>query len=340
MIDLKTLNSLDSMSKYKTYSKYNNILEKKFKGYSLKSLIRTCKNPRQYVKASFLEEFSKKYPYENEQYIDNSSLTSKTRNFFNTLNNKKKTQKKSVDSWARKSSYTKLYEPTPDPFRYNPNYNSILRNSPCCKIAPPREKSRINIKKTRNNRNKTNDLKYIEQAKNRYINNTIDNFINKNEKLTLNSKSKKNISRTLPAVKSKKPFLIKTGNKNNHAFKFSDYVPRKEEKKEINNRISYIEPYDYSNFDQKKVIDFGKMQDRGKKSIFINYESLSVPSGNYYNPKYQYTEHRPAQILFTHQDIIDSNKKSNKYLIHKLWTSYNVRLLYQLVDNDKLEKKV
>ena len=34
MLDLKTLNSLDSMSKYKTYSKYNDFLEKKFKGFS------------------------------------------------------------------------------------------------------------------------------------------------------------------------------------------------------------------------------------------------------------------------------------------------------------------
>ena len=83
MLDSKTLNTLDSMAKYKTYSKYNTVLEKKFKGYSLKSLIYTCKNPRQFVKVKFLEEFVKKHPYENEQYNDNIMLNAKTRNFFN-----------------------------------------------------------------------------------------------------------------------------------------------------------------------------------------------------------------------------------------------------------------
>jgi hypothetical protein len=73
--------------------------------------------------------------------------------------------------------------------------------------------------------------------------------------------------------------------------------------------------------------------------VLINYPSLSVPSASYYNPKYELTDQRPTEILFTHQNIIDENKRSNRYLIRKLWTSYNVRLQHQLVDNNKLDKK-
>ena len=341
MLDLKTLNSLDSMSKYKTYSKYNNILEKKFKGFSLKSLIKTCKNPRQFVKVKFLEEFARKHPYENEQYIENSPLDSKTKNFFNTLDGKRN-KKNILDSWARKSSYTKLYEPTPDPFRYNPNYNSIFKNVPCCRIAPPRIELIKNKIKNKKNKKAHSKIKNKIKNKKNKINKTYDDLIIENDKSikSINKKIKGKISKTLPVVKAKRRINIDKSNKNNHAFKFSDYIPRKEEKREINNRISYIEPYDYSNFDQSKVIDFGKMQNRDKKSILINYESLGVPSADYYNPKYELTGQRPAQILFTHQNIIDANKKSNKYLIHKLWTSYNVRLPYQLIDNDKLKKNI
>ena len=72
----------------------------------------------------------------------------------------------------------------------------------------------------------------------------------------------------------------------------------------------------------------------------INYPSLENPSSYYYNPKYEYTETRPARTLFTHQDIIDANKKSSKFLIHKLWTSYNYHIRYQLIDNDKLNNNI
>ena len=37
--NLKTVNVLESMTKYKTFSRYNKILEKNFKNNSLKSLV-------------------------------------------------------------------------------------------------------------------------------------------------------------------------------------------------------------------------------------------------------------------------------------------------------------
>ena len=339
MLDTKTLNSLDSMTKYKTYSRYNNILEKRFKGYSLKSLVKECKNPKQFIKVKFLEEFAKKHPYENEQYVDSSGINPKTRDFLNSFE-KKKPKKIVVDSWARKSSFNKLFEPEPDPFRYNPNYNSIFKNVPCCRIVPPRVQLIKNINK--NKRIKKLNLKNKIKSLNTSNNKTFDDLLieNKNKEKTRNINKNEIITKTLPSLRNHNYFYKSPFNKNNHAFKFSDYTPRKENILEVNNKISYIEPHDYSIFDKKKVMDFGKMQDRDKKSILVNYASLGVPSSSYYNPKYEYTDKKPVSILFTHDDIIKANKKSNKFKIHKLWTSYNVRLLYQLVDNDKLDNKI
>jgi hypothetical protein len=338
------------MSKYKTYSKYNDILEKKFKGYSLKSLVKTHRNPSQFVQVKFLEAFIKKHPYDSDQIIDINSINNKTKNFLNSFK-KKKTKKIVIDSWGRKSSYTKLYEPQPDPFRYHPNYNSIFKNVPCCRIAPlkvqivkPKNKSKPNNnnKKTK----KTHFSQTVKKGKNRFI---LDHKIfgellmdnnNKENNKTLEVKDSDRVSKTLPAVKKHKKHSRNDFDKNNHAFKFINYMPRKDFIPERNDIISYIEPHDYSNIDKKTVIDFGKMENRDKKSVLINYPSLSVPSASYYNPKYELTDQRPTEILFTHQNIIDENKRSNRYLIRKLWTSYNVRLQYQLVDNNKLDKNV
>ena len=76
------------------------------------------------------------------------------------------------------------------------------------------------------------------------------------------------------------------------------------------------------------------------KSVLINEGSLKVPSSSYYNPKYDYIDKKARQTLFTHKNIIEENKKSNKFLIHKLWTSYNVSKQYKLIDNDKLKKDI
>ena len=51
------------------------------------------------------------------------------------------------------------------------------------------------------------------------------------------------------------------------------------------------------------------------KSVLINEASLKVPSSSYYNPKYDYIDKKARQTLFTHKNIIEENKKSNKFLI-------------------------
>ena len=356
MFDPKTLNSLDLMTKYETYSKYSNVLAEKFKGLSLKSLVKTCKNPRIFIKPNFLEEFAKKYPHENDQFIKENNNNNKAKSFSESLSINKQPKSPKIDPWTRSiRNTTKLYEPRPDPCWYNPNFNSIYKNIPCCIISPNRNKNKIF--KTRNKKiqlcntpkenRKTLNNSVIKKNNNIYNNLTIEN--NRNKSLDLkNCNESEKVSQTLPAVKnSNNRNILKNMNKNdkndkndknNHAFKFCNYTPRKQNLVEHSNIVSYIEPHDY-NVNLKKTFDFGKMQDR-EKSVMINYPNLEIPSSYYYNPKYEYTETRPARTLFTHQDIIDANKKSSKFLIHKLWTSYNYHIRYQLIDNDKLNNNV
>ena len=111
-------------------------------------------------------------------------LNAKTRNFFNSLD-KKPPKINVIDAWARKSSFNKLYEPAPDPFRYNPNYNSIFKNVPSCRIAPPRVHLLKNIKK---NKNKYN-LIPKKKKRNKKINKTFDELIAEKSKSSEKSRN-------------------------------------------------------------------------------------------------------------------------------------------------------
>ena len=200
MIDKKTLNSLDSMTKFKTYSKYNNILDKRFKGYSLKSLIKTSRNPRQFVKAKFLEELARKFPYENDQIININNLNKKQRDFFEAIKEKKMPPKIEINPWSRKSSYTKIFEVETDPFHYNPNYNSIFKNIPCCIISPLRKKNIKNINQKKKMKNFKTPIILNKKFK------TENNTIYKNNKhkimdnLTIESDNNKKNSNTLKNI--------------------------------------------------------------------------------------------------------------------------------------------
>ena len=351
MIDSKTLTSLDSITKYKTYSRYYNILNKRFKGNSLKSLIKNFKHPRLFVKAKFLEEFAKKYPHENDQFIDTNAIN-KAKRFLESLKVRKPKKPKIVQgSWGRppyKMTSYKMFEPEPDPFRYHPNYKSIYKNVPCCIISPPKYETintekrvkKIQLNKKLNKRNKSIN-KSLDKSNSSHKINDIKTIEVKKEVKSNDLSKNDNRSKTLPAVSTHRNFLKTVKNKidkNNHAFKFEDYMPRKEKIVEHSDIVSYLEPLNYKKT-MKKTIDFGRMKDR-EKSVLINYANLEVPASSYYSPKYEITEVSPKHVLFTRQDIIEKNKKNKKFLIHKLWTSYNIYERYQLVDNDKLNKSI
>ena len=317
-VDSKTINVLDSMTKYKTFSHYDKVLSKTFKDKSLKTLVYNLQNQKKFVRPKFLEEFNKKYPIENQD-LTKLELEKKSRNFSEFLNKKKKKKKIIIDDWSKGNYGLHICEPGPDPMRYTPNYKSVLKTIPSHKFSPL---------VTKNNHNRNIKINKISNT----VQNTIYNPFNK----TISQKNNNIPSKTLPSISTIS--LINT--RNNHAYKFGDYISRKEKTIGYNNILSYIEPLNYITDNKKRRgIDFKKMVERPKSNL-INEASLEVPPSGYYNPKYNYIDKKGAQTLFTHKFIIDQNKRSNKFLIHKLWTSYNVTKQYRLIDNDKLKKDI
>lgn len=320
-VDFKTINIFDSMTKYKTFSRYDKNLEKRFKNNSLKNLVHNLKHKKKFIKPKFLEEFNQKYPIENQD-LTKMEIENKARKFSKLLEEKKKKELVTISPWSKSIHSIKFFEQGPDPSRYSPNYNSVFKNTPSHKFAP------LKIKNNTINKN-DNDLDQLSQT----TKNKLYNLFNK-------MKSKKNDnnlpSKTLPSIST----ISLINKRNNHAYQFGNYIPRKEHTIECSSIVSYIEPHNYKNDkNERKTIDFKRMVDR-TRSILINEASLEIPPSYYYNPKYNYIDKKPKQFLFTHKKIIDENKKSKKFLIHKLWTSYNVTKQYQLVDNDKLKKDI
>ena len=343
----RAIKSFEAISKFKTYSKTNQILEKTFKANSLKSFIITLKKPKIFIKPKFLEEFAKRHPYVDEQ-LKGTELKSKRKT---TLEKKKSIQdlektKKNTQKNQKKNDFHQYNifikkancESDINPFVYNPNYNAIYPKSPCYKIHSPIKKLTPKKQETENSEKSEKtlsplSLKILKKHKKFHTN---TNSLIK----TYNSPFKKGeINKTSPCIslhKNKKVNKkIKLIDKNNHAFKFNDYVSRKDLiNASINPNLTYLEPYNYTK-GKNNTIDFKKMTDKGKE-FFINIPSLSVPTSNFYRPKYEYIETQPMQVLFTPQDKINKNKKNKKLLLHKLWTSYNVGTYYTLVDNNKL----
>jgi hypothetical protein len=317
-VDYKTIHILDSMTKYKTFSHYDRILAKTFKDKSLKGLVYSLQHQKIFIRPKFLEEFNKKYPIDNQD-LTKIELEKKSRNFSEYLNKKKKKKKIIIDDWSKGNYGIHFCEPGPDPMRYTPNYKSVFKTIPSHKFSPLRIK---------NKPNQNIELDKIPKT----VQNTIYNPFNK----TITQKSNNIPTNTLPSVSTIS--LINT--RNNHAYKFGDYIPRKNQTIQYNNILSYIEPHNYkTEIKKRKIMDFKKMVERSKANL-INVASLEVPPSGYYNPKYDYIDKKGAQTLFTHKFIIDKNKRSNKFLIHKLWTSYNVSKQYKLIDNDKLKKDI
>ena len=320
-VDFKTINTFESMTKYKTFSRYDKNLAKTFKDNSLKTLVHNLKHQRKFIRPKFLEEFNQKYPIENQE-LTKTDLERKARKFSKLLAEKKKKIIITISPWSKSIHGIKFFEQGPDPSRYSPNYKSVFKNAPSHKFAP--------LKIKNNNNNKNDDLEKLSQT----TQNKLFNLFNKMKSKKTNNNNLP--SKTLPSIST----INLINKRNNHAYKFGNYTPRKELTINCSSIVSYIEPHNYKNDkNERKTIDFKRMVDR-TKSILINEASLEMPPSYYYNPKYNYVDQKPKQILFTHKKIIDENKKSNKFLIHKLWTSYNVTKYYQLVDNDKLKKDI
>ena len=330
----------ESIPKFDTFSKYNTSLERVFKDYSFKHLLKSLKEQRKPEIYSYfnVEEkkpetnsifqayglHHKKDEVKNNLLNDNDDLDKAINENYNTL--PKREWKYNIIT--RK----KRYNPQLDPFRYNPNYNSIFKNVPCARITKPTTKS-ISLNKNLdtinvNNMDNQNDSPFLTE-----INETSP--YNRNKKRSNNARSLSNL--VLNNMKQNKK-VIKTEeneDRNNHSIRFDQYVDRKEKKPDVNPIVSYLEPFDYHKT-KNKSIDFNKMQSR-EDQLFLNSNNLKGPSIGYYNPHYEYFDKNIRNISLGNESRKEKNKK---YLLKKIWGSYHVQVDYQLIDNSKLNNDI
>ena len=292
----------ESVPTFDTYSQYSVSLEKVFHENSLKNLI---KNLRTEKKAKIFSYFD-----QDEQKIEPNKF-----NIFKRRKNIKNESNRFYDK--RTINYN---NPESDPFRYNPNYDSIMKKIPCVKIIKP---PKINIKRPSTFLTEVGDLAVgSNNLKKSYL-------VNKNKELP-NIKLMKEIYE-----RKKRLSLLLNKDKDNHSIRFDKYSDRKENKLETNPNVSYIEPYDYQKV-RNNSTDFNKMTSRDNVDI-LNIKKSEGPSIGYYNPRYEYFEDRVRNISLGNEHI---NKKNKKMLLKKLWGSYKVKVDYELIDNSKLNNDI
>ena len=269
--------------------------------------------------------------------------------------------KKKQELWRKNALEFKKrkYKPNLDPFKYNPNYNSIYKNIPTVKIIDPKKSlSVIDSKSKEKNRKKSKEksqektnpliteanivlktnnnkiLKKIEQAKTpnkrRKLLNTMTDMNNSNKSSIVNNIKLPKLTRL---SKIKNVDSINSDNQN-HALRFSKYIPRRYIIPDHNKNVSYLNPVNYIKPKNKtKSIDFDKMLHRNEKNL-LNVSCLKNQFFGQYNPKYNYIEKNEQVKLFNPEE--KDMEKHRKYLMRKLWASYKVNTEYQLVDNNKI----
>ena len=363
-----TILSLESIPKATVYSKYGESLDKLFKSRSLKNLLIELKNPKKFVSKEFenSEENTKKKvvnKYNEEDFKDIFSSLEKEQEkrkeqYIKEINNKLLLEKEKEKEKIKIRLFMNRKGGHMDPFKYNPNYNSISKNIPSVRmilndkekkeLKEIKEKERQKSSKLRKNPKigKIENLKakqIIPKIKTRNEESFITLLKENNKKFSRNNSSKKRELPSLPPLynifeskeKGKERALTLENDsqmRNNHALRFSKYISRKMDfnNKDHIDKISYLEPYDYLNNKNNNSIDFRKMAYRKDKDL-INPYSLGIPSIYNYNPKYDLVEKKVFPVLFTpHNDI----KNTKQYLLRKLWSSYEVSSDYKLINKN------
>ena len=355
---------LDSISKFNTYSKYSNSLNKIFRNKTLKDYIKTLKKPIHIDSFQFITDFDKrtqKIEEEDEFNLLPKGYIKKGKrlDLLNEESYKIQEENKEItkNNFFKNNNIKSLtnfnlsmikHTQELDPFKYNPNYNSIFKSIPSFKIISPKKKIIKRNPKSELYLTEIIAKNKIQNLKNLKINIINENSFNDNKNNTkknimIKSTSENNIKRlnykTLPHLKSfpKNKNKNKKKNKNifnnNHAFRFSKYMPRKINIYNVNKRLTYLEPHKYtSSIKNNKAIDFKKMESRDSNK-WINFERLITPSIYYYSPKYNYIDKQPLNILFNPKDFY----KKRKYNIKKILASFNVKKEYESIDNSRLK---
>ena len=325
----------ESVPKFDTYSQYSISLEKVFHENSFKNLIKNLKDekkPKIYSYFDLDEQKEEKNKINYFKHIRNIKKDNSKNNLLydeETNNNNKEIQNNQIETIETSSNINKIikknYAPDSDPFRYNPNYNSILKRSPCFKIIKP---VNINIKRPNTFLTEIGDMTISNN--NNIKNKNILSFDSKNKKNSINNYK---ISKEIYDVK--KRLSLNKEDKNNHSIKFDKYPGRKEIKLDINPNVSYLEPYNYNKI-KNNSLDFNKMisREEPKKN---NNNKIEGPSVGYYNPNYEYFDDKIRNITLGNEHVDKNNKK---FRLKKLWGSYDFRVEYQLIDNSKLNNDI
>ena len=334
---------LDTIPKFESYSQYNSSLEKVFQDYSFKYLLKHLKEQKKPKLYSYFNVDEKKPDTNNifkafgleNKVIDTSHnlLNDEEEKIFKIKNDTEEdnTKKESIKIPIIKNK--RRYNPELDPFRYNPNYNAIYKNIPSVKIKKPFSET-IHIKKFKfKNKNKyknkensdiERDSPFLTEIGNiSTVKSMKDYYINKSDTDNLKKYKKINLK-------------TEENDRNNHSLRFDKYVDRKNKKIEVNPNISYLEPYDYQKA-RNNSLDFSKMLSRNE-DLLLNLNNIKGPSFGYYNPNYNYFNPKMRNISLGND--YSKKEKNRKYLIKKLWTSYGVKVDYELVDNSKLSKTI
>ena len=306
----------ESVPKFDTYSQYSNSLEKVFHENSFKHLIKNLKEERKPKIYSYFNVDEQKNDSDRFNLFKYRKNIKKNNSKYNLLydeevtkkNNPKepKNQVENILKSLRNINKRNRFDSNFYPFHYNPNYNSIMKKIPCVKIIKPTEV---------NNKRPTTFLTEIGE-------------------LTVSSNNKNNKSVKIKNRKNKLSLSVKK-DKENHSIRFDKCLGRKEIKTETNENISYIEPYDYKKA-RNNSTDFNKMLSRFEETP-LEKERKEGPSVGCYDPHYEYFETRVQNISLGNEH---TNKKNKKFLLKKLWGSYNVRMEYLLVDNRKLNNDI
>ena len=189
------INDLEYIKNYRIYSKKNNDYEKILGSFTLKSLIKSLKNPRKIKKPTFLEEMAQKYPSEDIQFSQESYSMNKKKlklkDFFNKRNIDSFQSSNNIEKTKLSFDYSKYRKPiqidiTPTPWTYNPQYNLVFKRIPVTTIFN-RSKNIENI--NINYSSKNNHIIYKKNKKSKKIkiktlkisNKKIKSFSNKKE---------------------------------------------------------------------------------------------------------------------------------------------------------------
>lgn len=343
----KIIRILDTIPKFDTYSQYSTSLEKVFQENSFKNLLkhlREQKKPKIYSyfnveeKKTETKNIFQTYGIENKREESNYNLLKDDLDM-----NKSNKINENEDYLVKKERWNipiikskRRYNPELDPFRYNPNYNSIYKNTPSVRITKPfNETIPVNKIKYKNKNKfslKTQDTSpFLTELGNKSM---IDTYTVQNKK-TKNYDLNNFDNKLLDNIKKYKKTKNEENDRSNHSIRFDKYVDRKIMKTEINPNVSYLNQYDYQKA-RNNSIDFSKMHSRDDY-MFLNPNKQKAPSIGYYNPNYDYFNGNMRNISLGNER---KKEKDKKFLLKKIWGSYKVRVDYELIDNNKLSKTV